>query len=141
MRVACNWAIAALATFAFTLAAPAFAADEEIQVYMDEMNTPGHFGLDVHVNYVTSGDLLFDYPGQQQSLHRLRVTPEFSLGLTDDLELGGYLPLMTARDGELTVDGAKARLKFIAPRAAGQSWFWGLNFEIGKVKEKLDINP
>jgi hypothetical protein len=29
-------------------------APEEIQVYIDDMTTPGHFGLDVHNNFVFS---------------------------------------------------------------------------------------
>lgn len=118
------------------------AADEEIQVYMDEMSAPGAVGLDVHTNYVLSGDDALDYAGQQVSLHRLRMTPEFALGLTPNLELGAYLPLTTLdRDGRVLAGGAKARLKFIAPQTSGQSWFWGANFEIGRVRRALDINP
>jgi hypothetical protein len=123
------------------IGSPALAADEEIQVYMDEMNKAGHFGLDTHVNYVVSGDRLTDFPGQQQSLHRVRVTPEFSFGLTDNIELGAYLPLMTGIDGHYSADGVKGRIKFIAPRAEGREWFWGANFELGRVDNRLDINP
>jgi len=55
------------------------AADEEIQVYIDDMGAPGSFGLDVHNNYVFSGrSTRMDDPLAQDSLHRLRVTPEFS---------------------------------------------------------------
>ena len=120
----------------------ALAAPEEIQVYMDEMDKPGHFGLDTHINYVPSGELTDDYPGQQQSLHQLRVTPEFSYGITPNLEAGLYLPLatMNAR-GRIDPGGVKTRLKFIAPRADGQNWWWGANFEIGHVDHRLDINP
>jgi hypothetical protein len=60
---------------ALLAAQPAKAAPEEIQVYMDEMDKPGHFGLDTHLNYVTDGTYTDDYPGQQQALHRLRITP------------------------------------------------------------------
>jgi hypothetical protein len=124
------------------IAQPAMAAPEEIQVYMDEMDQPGHFGLDTHINYVPSGSLTDDYPGQQQSLHQLRVTPEFSYGITPSFEAGLYLPLATI-DGQGRIDpgGAKGRLKFIAPRAPGQNWWWGANFEIGHVDHRLDINP
>ena len=59
--------------------APLAAAPGEIQVYLDEMNQPGQFGLDVHSNFVFTGALTDDYPGQQQSLHRLRVTPSFRM--------------------------------------------------------------
>ena len=119
----------------------AWAAPEEVQVYQDEMNKPGELGLDVHVNYVASGDGTPDYLGAESSLHRLRITPEFSLGLTKTLELGAYLPLATiARDGKLRVDGAKMRLKFIAPHQA-QGFYWGANLEIGRVSHRLDLNP
>lgn len=61
--------------------AAAYAADEEIQVYVDDMSDPGEIGLDTHVNYVFSGEsTVSDYSGAQDSLHRLRVTPEFSYG-------------------------------------------------------------
>ena len=131
-----------LAAAALALAAPAFAADEEIQVYMDEMDRPGRFGLDLHNNYVVSGDPGVDYPGQQSGLHRYRLTPEWSYGLTPNLEFGLYLPLTTLdRNGHFDADGFKGRIKFIAPKAAGQSWFWGANFEIGRVGHVLDVNP
>ncbi len=128
----------------FTLfaATPARAGPEEIQVYMDELSEPGEFGLDVHTNYVADGDLTADYLGQQQSVHRLRITPEFALGLSKNFELGAYLPLATVdRRGNIGINGVKFRLKYIAPRAQGQKWFYGANFEIGRVDRKLDINP
>ncbi|PEL48011.1 hypothetical protein CN633_31895, partial [Bacillus toyonensis] len=61
--------VAALAG-AMALATPCRAAPEEIQVYMDEMDQPGHFGLDTHINDVTAGTPTDEYPGQQQALHR-----------------------------------------------------------------------
>ena len=130
------------AAAALALAGPALAAEEEIQVYMDEMDKPGQFGLDVHNNYVFSGGSGITYPGQQASLDRYRQTPEWSYGLTPNFELGLYLPLTTLdRDGHFDADGFKGRIKFIAPRPEDQAWFWGLNFEIGRVGRVLDINP
>ncbi len=127
---------------ALLVAGPAMAADEEIQVYMDEMSNPGQVGLDVHLNYVGDGTHTFDYAGEQDSLRRVRITPEWSYGVTRNLELGLYLPL-TAIDssGHVLVGGAKARLKFIAPKSEGQGWFWGANLEVGRVRQALDINP
>ncbi len=122
--------------------ATARAAPEEIQVYMDEMDDPGEIGLDTHLNYVPTGALLDDYPGEQQSLHRLRVTPEFSYGVTRNLEAGLYLPLATLdRDGHAGVYGVKGRLKYIAHRQEGERWWYGANFELGHVARRLDINP
>jgi hypothetical protein len=124
------------------LAGPARAADEEIQVYMDEMNKPGQFGLDIHNNYTLSGSTVPDDPGAQIDAHRYRMTPEFSYGLTPNIELGAYLPLTTLDNhGSFSADGVKARIKWIAPKAAEQTWFWGVNLEVGRVDRRLDINP
>jgi hypothetical protein len=125
------------------MAGTARGADEEIQVYMDEMNRKGGFGLDVHLNDVLDGRLRdADYLGQMASQHRVRITPEFSYGLTPNLELGAYLPLFTIdpHDGA-EFGGVKGRLKFIAPKAADSPYFWGVNFELGRVRRSLDINP
>ena len=136
-------AVVVLATLWVTgIAAPAIAAPEEIQVYMDEMDQPGHFGLDTHINYAASGARIDDYPGEEQARHRLRVTPEFSYGITPNFEAGLYLPLATLDEhGHANFGGVKTRLKFLAPRAEGQKWWWGANFEIGHVDRRLDINP
>jgi hypothetical protein len=123
-------------------AASAWAAPEEIQVYMDEMNAKGQFGLDVHVNDVLNGDVTPDYSGQQPNVDRIRITPEFSYGLTPNIELGAYLPLTTlSRDGSYIVDGEKLRVKYLAPRVVGQAWFWGANLEIGYEQHRLAPNP
>lgn len=108
---------------------------------MDELNAPGEIGLDIHNNYVLSGDPGVDYAGEQRSAHRYRFTPEWSLGLDRSFELGAYLPLATMDRRGLYVDGVKFRLKWLAPRSKGQKWFWGANFEIGRVGHRLDENP
>jgi hypothetical protein len=132
--------IALLAGLALPLGA--HAAPEEIQVYIDDMSAQGQFGLDVHTNFVPTGDLIHDYAGEQQSRDRLRVTPEFAYGLTPNVELGAYLPLATVDEsGRVGINGAKLRIKYIAPKAEDQTWFWGANFEIGGVDRKLDIDP
>ena len=57
----------------FALAGPARAADEEIQVYMDEMDKPGQFGLDIHNNYTLSGSTVPDDPGAQIDVRNWQV--------------------------------------------------------------------
>ncbi len=122
-------------------AAPSQAAPEEVQVYMNEMSAPGAFGLDVHTNYVLSGATSADYAGAQVARHTLRVTPEFSYGWTPNLELGAYLLSSRGPDGQLHVDGEKLRLKFIAPAAQDNPFFYGANLELGRVAFRLDPNP
>jgi hypothetical protein len=72
---------------------------------------------------------------------RTRITPEFGYAVSDSWELGAYLPLANVDDtGELSVDGVKLRLKYIAPHQE-QGLFWGANLEIGYVNDTLDQNP
>lgn len=108
---------------------------------MDELNRPGEIGLDLHVNDVLSGDASVDYPGAESALHRWRLTPEFSLGLGHGFELGAYLPLATiAPDCVLRLEGAKMRIKWLAPRKE-DGFYWGANLEVGRVSSRLDQNP
>lgn len=121
---------------------PAFAAPEEIQVYEDDLDKTGQFGLDIHNNYVAGNHAAPDYAGEQSSEHRFRFTPEFSYGLTSAVELGLYLPLAEIDGkGHFTVDGAKARIKYIVPRPAEKAFYYGVNFELGHVDHRLDDNP
>ncbi len=122
------------------LPAAAHAAPEEIQVYIDDLNRPGGSGVDLHVNYVPIGDGEVDYPGQQSSLHRLRLTPEFSYGVRDHIEVGLYLPLATYDSDEgLAVHGIKGRVKYIGS-APGDKLFWGANLEFGYEDRALAVN-
>ncbi len=120
----------------------AHAADEEIEIYTDSVNAKHELGLDVHMNYVARGDAGADYAGGEPSLHRIRITPEFTFGLGNGLEIGAYLPLATiANDGVLRAQGEIVRLKWIAPHKDGEGFFWGGNFEIGRASARLDQNP
>jgi hypothetical protein len=137
-----RWFAFAAGVATLGLAGPACAAPEEIQVYMDEIGPPHALGLDVHLNYVPTGRVAPSFPGEQASEGRTRVTPEWSYALDPNLELGLYLPLMTLdRDGRFEAAGVKGRIKWVAPKPAGQDWFWGLNLEVGRVRRDLDINP
>jgi hypothetical protein len=130
-----------VATLLLATTGAALAAPEEIQVYMNEMNKPGEFGLDIHNNYVLAGTREADYPGAQVSRHALRVTPEFSYGLTPEFELGAYVLSSRDADGNLHSDGEKLRIKFIAAQAEGQALFYGANLELGRVATRQDQNP
>ena len=122
------------------LASPAmaWAAPEEIQVYMDELNAAGEPGLDVHINDVAQGVAGPAFPGGEPTLHRWRVTPEWSLGLGNGFEAGAYLPLATiAPGGKLRADGLKFRVKWLAPHGE-QGFYWGANYEIGWSDRQID---
>lgn len=134
------WRLAA-ALLALAVSVPAFAAPEEIQVYIDDMTPPGKFGTDVHNNYVVSGSSVPDYPGAEAPEHVYRLTPEFYYGWTDELELGLYL-LTTTQPGQSPhFDGSKLRVKFIAPHDGAQGSFWGANLEIGDTSLRVSPQP
>lgn len=129
-------AMAAVAALNF-ISFGAFAAPDEIQVYTEEMNDPGEFGLELHANYVIKGAKESGYEGEMPSHHMLQVTPEFSYGVTKTLEAGLYLPLAISPDGNAYGNGLRFRLKFIAPRDEGESFFWGLNGELGYFSRRI----
>ena len=130
--------------FAFSVALlaafPVLAASDEIQVYTEEMDDPGKLGLELHLNFVPQGRQEASYPGEMASRHRLQVTPEFSYGLTKQLEAGLYLPLAMSADGGLYGNGVRLRLKFIAPRTEESHFFWGLNGEYGYSAKRISQN-
>jgi hypothetical protein len=65
---------------------------DEIQVYDGEINEPGEFGLEIHANTTLNGQTSPNFTNQRVSQGGLRLTPEFSYGLTKTVELGFYLP-------------------------------------------------
>ena len=115
----------------------AHAAPDEIQVYTEEMDDPGQFGLELHVNYAIEGAKEASYPGEMPGHHVLQVTPEFSYGITKTLEAGLYLPFAFNPDGNLYNNGLRLRLKFVAPHDEKDYFFWGLNTEVGYYTRRV----
>ena len=105
------------------------------------MTPPGRFGLDIHNNYVFSGRSTPQYPGEQPPDRVYRLTPEFYYGMSDKFELGTYLLTTRASAGDVHFDGAKLRLKFIAPHDAARGALWGLNLEIGYTDARVSAYP
>jgi hypothetical protein len=110
----------------------AYAVADEIQVYTEELNGPGQFGLEQHINYSIKGNQVPDYPGQMPPHHVAQVTPEFSYGLTGNLEAGLYVPFAITPAGDTFLNGLRVRLKYIAPRQSDEDMFYGLNVEVGR---------
>ena len=137
MRVRRNIVSVVAAAVLSFVSTGAFAAPDEIQVYTEELDGPGQFGLELHVNYVLKGATEPSFEGEMKSQHRLQVTPEFSYGLTKSLEAGLYLPAAMSSDGNLYGNGMRFRLKYIAPREEGERLFWGLNTELGQSARRV----
>ena len=128
------------ATWCALLPATAPAAlPDEIQVYTDDINAPGEFGLELHVNTTPRGNRTPEYPGEVVTQRGLRVTPEFSYGLSKSFELGLYVPLVLS-DGNWSVAGFKPRLKWLPIKgdATSGGWYAGANLELSNIKPRFN---
>lgn len=117
------------------------ALPDEIQVYADDLNAPGEFGLELHVNTAPKGQRQAGWHGEIKNDHSLFVTPELSWGLTDSVDAGIYLP--TARDsasGNFYAAGAKGRIKWLPVRGdeVQGGAFAGLNLELARVARRFE---
>ena len=115
----------------------AHAAPDEIQVYTDDLNKPGEFGLEMHMNYVTRGDKQAAWDGQSPVHHMFRFTPEFSYGVSEHFDVGLYLPMLRTNQDEYHLEGAKLRAKYLVA-GDGNPFYWGLNMELGKVSLRAE---
>ena len=115
------------------------ALSDEIQVYTDDINEPRKTGLELHVNTTPKGRRTPDYPGEVVPNHGLRITPEFSYGLTETWEAGLYIPTNRDAAGNFDVAGAKLRLKWLPIRGDEETggWYLGANAELSHQKQKF----
>lgn len=130
------------ASTALTLGATAPAravVQDEIQVYTDDINKKGEKGLEIHTNYTPSGVKFPGYPGEIISNHGIRVTPEFSYGISREFEAGLYVPMMLDGRGDFHMVGTKIRLKFLPFQLGenGTGWYGGANTELSRVGKKF----
>lgn len=120
---------------------PAAAAlPDEIQVYVDDLNDPGRYSLELHANATPVGVTAPQYPGEAVAAHGVRLTPEFAYGLTPDLEAGLYLPLIHPAGDGVHDAGFKLRLKWIPLKQPHQEagFFAGLNGEWSDVAYRYE---
>ena len=106
------------------------AAPEEIQVYLDEFTDVGKYALDLHTNYVDSGQLPSD--------HQFRTTPELSYGINNNWDMGAYW-LTVANPGALPrTDGMKIRAKWRPQAPSPDSpFYWAVGFEGGQLAKSF----
>jgi hypothetical protein len=122
----------ALAALLALAASAARAQTDEIQVYTGEINKPGDFSLTLHNNFTPLGRKTPAFPGAVIPDRALNGVPEYAYGVTDWLELGGYLPLYSlTRDGRLLINGGKLRALVAVPNAGERRVFYAVNVELG----------
>lgn len=110
--------------------ADAIAAPEEVQVYLDDFAEVEKSGLDLHTNYVPSG--------QQSTNHQFRVTPEFSYGINTNWEVAAYWLTVKDPGGSPQTDGMKLRTRW-RPKApsADSLFYWAVNLEVGQLSKRF----
>ena len=112
---------------------------DEIQVYTGDINAPGEFGLELHLNTTPSGISEPSYPREVTTPHGWRATAEFSYGLTSSVELGLYVPTALTRENTYYVTGPKVRVKWMPVRPEeGVGYFSGVNVELAHVANRFD---
>jgi hypothetical protein len=132
-------ALLTVAVACLTVPAPAPAIDRfEIQVYQSDINAPGQFGLETHLNYTISGSTEPEFPGQVPPNRVGRITFEPAVGVTEWLELGAYLQFMFAPGGDARYAGWKVRTKFVVPERISGPWMLGLNIELSHVPDWVE---
>ena len=113
---------------------------DEIQVYIDDINTPGEWGLELHINSTPRGVSKPTYAGEIMNNHGIRFTPEISYGITKTIEAGLYIPMARGSDGNLYSAGSKLRLKWLPIQASEDGGvFGGVNLELSQVKPRSAI--
>jgi hypothetical protein len=113
---------------------------DEIQVYDVEINEPGEFGLEIHANTTLSGQSTPSFADQRVTQGGVRITPEFSYGLSKTVELGFYLPTVYTPDYGYESAGYKPRIKWLPIQNSDtQPWAVGLNFEYSVVNNGIDF--
>jgi hypothetical protein len=113
---------------------------DEIQVYTDDINAPGKFGLELHLNSTLQGRSAPEYRGEITPQHGIRLTPEFSYGLSRTFEAGLYVPMERTAGGASDLAGAKLRLKWlpVQPDEKLGGWFAGANVELSWLQERFE---
>lgn len=130
-----------LVTLLFFLLAPSLGAQDfqdEIQVYTNDIQKPGRFGLEVHLNRILKGPL--DAPQGLPFNGSWNLTPEISYGILPSLDIGLYLPTALDTDQHYRFSGPKFRIKWLPIRGEGEEAkgpFLGLNLELARTNRSF----
>jgi len=129
---------AGLALAVLLLARSARAVDPfEIQVYDGTADTPGVFGLELHLNRVATGHADAD-PPELPLRGQTHVTLEPSYGVLPWWEVGAYFQTALRADGRFTYAGVKLRSKFVTPPSFDPHFRLGINLEVSLLPEAYD---
>ncbi len=122
---------------------PAWSLPDEFEVRLDEMAKPGEFGVEVLTSYVPTKPRSQSDESLRPVRHLLQVTPEFSWGISRDVQLALQLFTSLAPGGDARMDGGRVEIITTPIRPADEDsdgyWLGGL-FEIGHLPRTLSVN-
>lgn len=131
---------AALASPLFLLVPSVSAQDVfEIQVYEYLTVPKGKYNLESHINVIASGTKEFD-GNVAPSDNQFHLTLELTRGLTDHVELAGYLVLAARPGGGFEYAGARVRPRFRLPEAWGLPFDFSLSTEVAFPGSQYEAN-
>jgi len=131
--------LTSLSLLFLSIAPPAFAVSDEIQVYTGEVMPVGEIGLTWHNNYAFDGLKTPDFPGGLVDNHTYSSVTEWALGVTPWFEAGLYLPLYSHSSNQgWTYNGFKLRALFVQPDNGEKDFYYGVNFEFSWNEKSWD---
>jgi len=104
------------------------AAPSEIKVFTDELASYAEHTLETHVNKASSAG-----PRVENRRTPLQVMPEYSYGVWHNWELSLQLPAAVSREGG-RLQGYRAEIQYVGPHDEDEGFYWGVNFELGRVE-------
>ena len=112
----------------------------EIQVYEYETVPAGWWALETHFNYTARGSTALGGP-QYPSQGQVHLTFELTRGLTDYVELAGYIVTARREGAGPEIVGYRIRPRARVPK----SWNWpvdaGLSLEVGFPDTRFEEHP
>jgi len=111
----------------------------EIQVYEYPTVPKGKYNLEVHFNYIASGTKSFESK-VAPSDNQFHLTFELTRGLTEQVELAGYLVLAQRPGGGFEYAGARVRPRFRLPKSWGIPFDFSLSTEVGFPRPQYEAN-
>ena len=121
----------------------ALALPDELEVHLDDLNKPGQFGAEVITNYALSRPRRRSDEGLQPTFHLLQASPDFSWGLSQNVQFDLQLFSSLNRAGQGTLDGGRVELLAIPIRPDDEDddgLFAGSLVEAGRLPRTISTN-
>ena len=139
-RLACR---TALILAGFLLPGSACAIPDELEIHQDDTTPKGRFGAELITTYAIAGPRTPSSEGLRSTRHLLRLSPDFSYGLTNHTEVGLQLFSSVGLHGETRVDGGRIEMLTVPIRPADNrdDGYWlGTLIELGHLPTTLSTN-